>query len=187
MGAIEDETVHESEKNLDEKGKAEETPRATSYLESLMHLFKGYIGTGCFAMPDAVKNGGLILAPVMTVFLGVICVHSQHILLVCSAKMKEKHQLTIKPDYAETFELCFLTSKNPRWQKLAPTMKRACDIFICITQLGFCCVYLLFIGTSVEQIAEYYGFSTNVHLVMPIVLIPIWLSALITNLKYLGE
>jgi solute carrier family 36 (proton-coupled amino acid transporter) len=140
-----------------------------------------------FAVPEAAKNGGLILAPVFTLCLGVICVHSQHVLLQCSAKMREKHQLTTKPDYAETFELCFLTSKNPGMQALAPAMKQACDIFICITQLGFCCVYLLFVSTSIEQIAKYYGFDISLHLLMVIVLIPIWLSALITNLKYLGE
>lgn len=54
----------------------------TSYLETLMHLFKGNVGPGLFAMGDAFKNAGIIAAPIMTLFLGIICVHSQHI-LVC--------------------------------------------------------------------------------------------------------
>jgi hypothetical protein len=33
-----------------------EQPR-TTYLETLMHLFKGNVGPGCFAMAHAVKNG----------------------------------------------------------------------------------------------------------------------------------
>lgn len=46
-----------------------------------MHLLKGNIGSGVFAMGDAFKNGGLILSPILTVILGAICVHSQHMLV----------------------------------------------------------------------------------------------------------
>lgn len=47
-----------------------------------MHILKGNIGSGVFAMGDAFKNGGLILSPILTIILGVICVHSQHILVI---------------------------------------------------------------------------------------------------------
>lgn len=159
----------------------------TSYLETLMHLFKGNVGPGCYAMADAVKNGGLLLAPVLTLFLGIICVHAQHVLLKCSAKMKQKHGLATKPDYAETVELCFSSSTNQTCRQLAPAMKRTCNIFICITQLGFCCIYFLFIGTNMKQVLDFYGIEINIHVLVTMVLIPIWLSALITNLKFLGE
>jgi solute carrier family 36 (proton-coupled amino acid transporter) len=158
-----------------------------SYTETLMHLFKGNVGSGCFAMADAVKNCGLILAPILTLFLGVFCVHAQHMLLKCSQKMKAKNQLTAKPDYAETVELCFASSNNKKWQKLAPTMKAICNIFICVTQLGFCCIYLLFVGTNLKQVLDFYGFNLNLNVLIMLVLIPIWLSSLITNLKLLGE
>lgn len=46
-----------------------------------MHLFKGNVGSGIFALGDAFKNAGLLLAPPLTIFLGVICVHAQHILV----------------------------------------------------------------------------------------------------------
>lgn len=162
-------------------------PPTTSYLETLMHLFKGNVGPGCYAMADAVKNGGLILGPILTLLLGIICVHAQHILLQCSAKMQARHQLESKPDYAETVELCFKSSSSERWRKLAPTMKTICNIFICVTQLGFCCIYFLFISTNLKQVLDYYGCYLNINVLVTIVLVPIWLSALITNLKYLGE
>jgi Transmembrane amino acid transporter protein len=53
----------------------------TSYSETMMHLFKGNIGPGLFAMGDAFKNCGILLAPFLTVALGIVCVHSQHILV----------------------------------------------------------------------------------------------------------
>ena len=52
-----------------------------SYVETLMHHFKGNVGSGMFALGDAFKNAGLLLAPPLTIFLGVICIHAQHILV----------------------------------------------------------------------------------------------------------
>lgn len=54
---------------------------STTYLETLMHILKGNVGSGVFAMGDAVKNGGLLLAPALTLLMGLVCVHSQHILV----------------------------------------------------------------------------------------------------------
>lgn len=53
----------------------------TTYLETLMHILKGNVGSGVFAMGDAVKHGGLLLAPALTMLMGLLCVHSQHILV----------------------------------------------------------------------------------------------------------
>lgn len=138
-------------------------------------------------MAHAVKNGGLILAPILTLILGVVCVHVQHILLNCSALMKERFDLDANPDYAETVELVFASSNNAQYRKLAKLMKGICNTFICITQLGFCCIYFLFIGTNLKQVLDFYGLEVNLYLMIALALIPIWLSALITNLKFLGE
>lgn len=54
----------------------------TSYGETLMHLLRGNIGAGVFGMGNAFKNGGLLLAPILTVTIGLISVHCQHV-LVC--------------------------------------------------------------------------------------------------------
>lgn len=48
-----------------------------------MHLLRGNIGAGIFGMGDGFKNGGIILAPTLTVLIGVISVHCQHV-LVCN-------------------------------------------------------------------------------------------------------
>jgi solute carrier family 36 (proton-coupled amino acid transporter) len=138
-------------------------------------------------MAYAVKNGGLILAPILILFLAVTCVHVQHILLNCSAKMKDKFNLKTNPDYAESVELCFLSSPNEKWRKLAKKMKTICNSFICITQLGFCCIYFLFISTNLKQVLDFYGLSADLYLLMILILVPIWLSAMILNLKYLGN
>lgn len=46
-----------------------------------MHILRGNIGAGIFGMGDAFKNGGIVLAPMLTVLIGIIAVHCQHVLV----------------------------------------------------------------------------------------------------------
>lgn len=55
-------------------------------METLMHLFKGNVGSGIFAMGDAIKNAGIILGPIAILILGIICVHCQHMLVSTDSK-----------------------------------------------------------------------------------------------------
>ncbi|XP_055617906.1 proton-coupled amino acid transporter-like protein pathetic isoform X2 [Toxorhynchites rutilus septentrionalis] len=158
----------------------------TSYLETMTHMLKGNIGTGCYAMGDAFKNGGLVLAPILTVFLGFICVHCQHVLLNCASKVHLDQQNKGRPpDFAETVGLVFETGP-PKVQRWASTMKLAVNIFICVTQLGFCCIYFVFIGSNFKQIFDRYDMKLDVHYHMALLLIPIILTAIITKLKFLS-
>ncbi|XP_047363406.1 proton-coupled amino acid transporter 2-like isoform X6 [Vespa velutina] len=71
---------------VDEHGMTVDHP--TSYIETMMHLFKGNVGSGIFALGDAFKHAGLLLAPPLTIFLGIICVHAQHILVLNAHNLK---------------------------------------------------------------------------------------------------
>uniref|UniRef100_A0A182Q5S5 Amino acid transporter transmembrane domain-containing protein n=1 Tax=Anopheles farauti TaxID=69004 RepID=A0A182Q5S5_9DIPT len=192
----------------------------TSYAETMMHLFKGNIGTGCYAMGDAFKNGGLLLATILTLFIGIVCVHCQHVLLNCAELMlKRKRQeeaamakqpdangngtkfengtpteapdpivtptVTEPLDFADTVALCFAYGP-PAVRPWAPTMKNAVNIFICVTQLGFCCIYFVFISSNFKQIADRYGLVLDVHLHMALLVVPIVLTSIITKLKFLS-
>lgn len=158
----------------------------TNYLETMTHLLKGNIGTGCYAMGDAFKNGGLILAPILTIFLGFICVHCQHVLLNCARKLHLDPQSKAHlPDFAETVGLCFKNGP-PRFRGWAKPMKMAVNIFICVTQLGFCCIYFVFISSNFKQIFDRYDMPLDVHYHMAVLLIPIILTSIITKLKFLS-
>jgi solute carrier family 36 (proton-coupled amino acid transporter) len=159
----------------------------TSYIETMVNLLKGNIGTGCFALPEAIKHGGIILGPIFILIIAFIAVLAQHMLIRCAEFVKERHQLHLRPDYAETVELSCLNSNSERWRKLAPTMKKTCNIFICITQLGFCCVYLLFVGKSLKDVSDYYEIMFDLHLWVFIALIPVWFTVMIRTLKIIGE
>jgi amino acid permease len=51
------------------------------YGETLMHLLKGNVGSGIFAMGDAIRNAGILIGPGVVLILGIICVHCQHLLV----------------------------------------------------------------------------------------------------------
>ena len=51
------------------------------FLETLIHLLKGNIGSALYAMGDAFRNAGLIVAPITAFLLGIICVYAQHMLV----------------------------------------------------------------------------------------------------------
>lgn len=55
------------------------------------------------------------------------------------------------PDFAETVELCFVNGppKLRNWSKLA---KFYVNFIISFTQLGICCILLVFITRSIEQV-----------------------------------
>lgn len=149
----------------------------TNYLETIMHIFKGNVGPGLYAMGQAFYNGGILVSPILTVLLGVTCIHSQHLLLIASKKIKSKLPASNKyPDFAETVELCF--EYGPvRFQRWSRAMRLAVNIFICVTQLGFCTVYFGFISNNLKQIYDFYGIHLDIRLDMLIILVPILLPS----------
>lgn len=157
----------------------------TSYFESLIHLFKAGLGPGCFAMAEAMGNCGIVLGTCLTIFLSIICLYEQHVLLKCSNNVRRHFNLDERLDYAETFELSL--KANEKWKKHGVLMKRIVNVFLILTQLGFCSVYVLFIGNNLKNALSFYGYDFNVRIVIMFALLPITLPALITNLKFLGE
>ncbi|XP_022208913.2 proton-coupled amino acid transporter 1 [Drosophila obscura] len=182
VGAVE--VAGKSTRKQPQDENEEEYHPPTSYLETIVHLFKGNIGPGLFAMGDAFKNGGLLVAPLLTVVIAVVSIHCQHVLIACSKKMRDLRGDAVCADYAQTVEMCFESGpvKLRGWSR---TMGRLVDIFICVTQLGFCCIYFVFISTNVKQILQAYSIDLDVHLVMLLAFVPVLLSSLITNLKWL--
>lgn len=116
--------------------------------------------------------------------LSIVCVHGQHILISCSEQLQTIHKLDKRPNYPNTVELSFKSGPE-RLQKYSTNMKTACNVFIVITQLGFCSIYFLFIGTNVKQFLEFYEIVIDLHVLIAFALILVWLTTLITNLKYL--
>lgn len=156
----------------------------TTYFEAFIHIIKGNIGSACFALSSAFKFSGIIFGPLATILLAFVCVYQQHVLMNCADKLKREYNIEKRLDYAETLELSLFS--NEKWKKYSKLMKKICNSFLVITQLGFCSVYFLFIGNNLKNILDYYGYDFEIKSLMIFSLIPIIATILITNLKYLS-
>lgn len=79
--------------------------------------------------------------------------------MTCAQKMRaiqcnasEKIEDIEDPDFAETVELCFRNGPR-RLRPWSRFVKFVVNFFICLTQLGFCCIYFVFISTNFEQVS----------------------------------
>ena len=140
-------------------------------------------------MADAIKNAGIILGPTLLTLIAIICIQCFKMLINGAEYIMKAKELSARPDFSDVVELCFLVnrSENSKWRKCATISKRICNIAICITQLGFCCVYFLFVSSSIKLILVNYDVHMKLSVIMTFVLIPGWMSILIRKLKTIGK
>ncbi|XP_062331831.1 proton-coupled amino acid transporter 1 [Osmerus eperlanus] len=123
----------------------------TSFFQTLIHLLKGNIGTGLLGLPLAVKNAGLVLGPLSLFVMGIIAVHCMNLLVRCSHHLSAKMN---KPflNYGDAVEYGM---ENVSWLRRHSLWgRRLVNLFLIITQLGFCCVYFVFLSDNVKQVVE---------------------------------
>jgi len=155
-----------------------------SSCDAIIHLLKGNIGTGILAMPDAIKNSGLVVGSIGLVILSVLCVTCMHMLVNCANTLCLRTN-SKSLDYARVAETAFSTS-GPKLSRFATISRKVVNVFLCITQLGFCCVYFVFCSQNLKKICDLHFGQLNYHGYMAIILVPMMALCSIRNLKYLS-
>ncbi|KAK7097608.1 neutral amino acid uniporter 4-like [Littorina saxatilis] len=128
------------------------TEHTTNDVQCLMHIMKGNIGTGVLAMPNAVSKAGLWTGLVGILCIGMVATHCMHI-LVKSSKLLTKRIGHDKLSYSEVMEESLKTGPS-KLRRLAPHAKTFVNVLLLFTQFGFCCVYIVFIATSVKDVID---------------------------------
>lgn len=157
-------------------------PNSTS--GSLIHLLKSSLGTGILAMPVAFKNAGLLFGAIGTVIIGLICTHCVHILVKTSHQVCKKTRIPVL-GFAETAERVFQYGPV-KLRRMANFSKLFVDYGLMATYFSAGCVYIVFIGSSLEKVINVAAeLDWNVRYYILLTMIPILLIGQIRSLKYL--
>lgn len=135
------------------------------------------------SMPDAFRNSGLYIGLVSTLFLGFLCTHCMHILVKCSHELCRRLQVP-SLNFSGVCYASFETGPESL-RKYSGHAKNLINIFLIITQIGFCCVYYVFVAVNLQEIVAYYWMKLDTHVFLILLLIPLIMVNLIKTLKYL--
>ncbi|XP_069510102.1 proton-coupled amino acid transporter 1-like [Ambystoma mexicanum] len=132
----------------------------TTWVQTLINLLKGNIGTGLLGLPLAVKNAGIVLGPLSLLVMGAIAVHCMHLLVKCAHHICLRDQRPFV-DYGDTM-MYGLQSSPSAWLRTHSIWGRyIVSFFLIVTQLGFCCVYFVFLADNIKQVIEASAGTTN--------------------------
>lgn len=63
--------------------------------------------------------------------------------------------------------------------------RKTINLFLCITQLGFCCVYFVFVAKNLQEVIAHYFVMLDIRVYLLLLLIPMIMLNFLKNLKYL--
>lgn len=169
------------------EGKKNNEQAGLSSIGCLMHILKGNIGTGLLALPLATKHAGIVCGPLLLLLVAALAVHSMHLLSQNSVLLARQNS-TGPLDYAGVVEYAVRFGAVKWLQKFHKSFRHAVNVFIFITQLGFCCVYFVFMAESLVQILEFYEFAfiPSVRLMTIMLYVPVVSLCMIDNLRSLA-
>ena len=161
----------ESGRSVASSGKAAEGTPAPggahgeiSATKAAFHIFKGNVGAAVFSLSGAYRKSGFVAGTVIIVFLACVCVYCMVLLVRCKQKLKSAQVTT----YGHVACAAF-----------GRTGKHVVDVFIVITQLGFCCVYYQFAAGMLSGVLHL-PVSVWIILVVPITTFPTFLPSMKT-------
>ncbi|XP_046993348.1 proton-coupled amino acid transporter-like protein CG1139 [Schistocerca americana] len=156
-----------------------------SDLGALMHLLKCSLGSGILAMPMAFKNAGTAVGFIGTVLIGMLCGHCVHMLVRSSHIVCRRARVPVL-GFAETAEYAFLYGPG-RLKVWAPFSKTFVNLALVITYYSACCVYVIFVSTSIKQVCDvlFPWAILDVRIYIAMMLLPLVPSCLVRNLKFL--
>ncbi|KAF8359912.1 hypothetical protein PRIPAC_94907 [Pristionchus pacificus] len=139
---------------------------------AFIHMVKAMLGTGLLSLPLAFKHSGLFLGLILIVIICIVCLHCMRQVVhaahfVCSRNGRDLI------DYANIMRGA--VELGPEWLRhKGYFFKQLVNVNMFVSQLGFCCVYLVFMADNLE---DFFTTHTSIHLSkgvwMILILIPL--------------
>jgi len=156
--------------------KRQHLDNTTTNMQTLMHLWRGNVGTGMLGLPEAIMHAGIVVGPLGLLLVALVTVHCMHLLVYCSHVLCRRTG-EVALGYGEVAEECL----RRYYPKRAYIGRVIVNIFLCVSQLGFCCVYFVFIANNLQQVSN----ALDIKTWMAILLLPIILLSFIRDLRTL--
>ncbi|XP_006825406.1 proton-coupled amino acid transporter 1-like [Saccoglossus kowalevskii] len=127
------------------------TANLTSNLQTLMHILKANIGPGFLGMAFTVQHAGLLLGPFSLLVLGIVSTHCMQILVDSSHNLCKRTGCAAL-DYGCLAHDAIQQSSNTKLNSYGNIGRHVVNTFLVLTQLGFCCIYFIFISDNFQQV-----------------------------------
>lgn len=139
----------------------------TSNNQTMMHIFKGNIGTGILAMPYAFMNIGIGVGFIGTMFIAVMAIHCMRLLVDSSHYLCRKTGKETL-DYGYCMDYAFKNAEGASLgvQKMGRWMRKFVNLSLQITQFGFCCIYFVFMADNIGQVVNHHAFGSDPNKVL---------------------
>jgi len=161
--------IEQSEDELENFLQKKEDTKQEGKLEEwqvITHIFKAFVGPGVLGLPSAVMHGGTIVGPSILVFLGIVCMYNIKLLVSTSKRIRQSLDLD-QISYSSITEHLFMAYG----EKAAYTAKIVTDFLLCSLQIGFCCVYVVFISHNIQAVVGKLDVRLWMLILLPFLLI----------------
>jgi proton-coupled amino acid transporter len=123
----------------------------TNYFQSIVHILKGNLGTGILAMPVAFKHLGYANSIILLPLICIISAYCVHILVRSSRRASKRlndYEITYSVLARRSFEL------GPTWLNgFSELIGLIVEGALLVTQIGVCCVYIIFVVDNVTSVS----------------------------------
>lgn len=122
----------------------------TSYIQSLVHMIKGNLGTGIMAMPSTFALSNIYFGSIGLPFICLISVICVHLLLKSAHQLEKITNFGDELGCSELSKAAFELGPKP-FRKYADFISIVVQVMIILSQVGFCCAFILFVvDNSIE-------------------------------------
>ena len=109
--------------------------------ETTVAILKAFVGSAVLFLPKGFENGGLIMSNFTLAFMAILCTFCVCRLITCSHLMEGHGRRNASYGEIAAFSL-------------GPLGARAVNCSLVLSQLGFCCGYLIFIASNIHDVAS---------------------------------